>query len=1099
MSKICIYSMFVQVLFGSLAFAIDGHAQSRERLDEIIISLDLQKKQSLKKILSEIERETDFKFSYLDQEISEYTLQLNLNSKEESIKQVLTSIAGQTGLMFKRVNDVIYLKKNNNETELVIDSPAEIIKVNGKVLDETGEGLPGATIVAKGTSEGTITDIEGNFSLTVPEDAVLRISFVGYESQEVILAGQSNIEVTLDLDMQALEEVIVIGYGTAKREDVITAISSVKTEELMRVPSSDIGEMLRGKAPGVFVTVGNAGPGSSSSINIRGTRSLTSAGGNQPIVIADGVTIGSINDINPNDIESMEILKDASAQAIYGSRAANGVILITTKRGTSGKVRVDYNGYYGVQTVNRNFETYSAEEFADLRREAKRTENNGVYQPDSQIFTPVELAALESGEFIDWEKELVQIAPITNHNLSISSGSENTRFYSGVNYINQDGVIPGTDYEKVTIRLNADQKLADWLTLGVNTSWQVAQTNTPGTGGTLLRTVTASPLGKIYNEDGSLTLNPSGIQESFNPLLDIAETTSLKEDRNDIMNIFLDFTPIEGFKYRVNASRRSWNNKTSTYSTSESLAGYQRGGEGFGSLRFQEEVEWQLENILSYDFDINDRHTFNLVAVQSLIGTERRDFANTSSGLPNDLLDIYGLESAEINTPSLGNNFDRSLSSVVGRLQYSFNSKYYVTASVRVDGASVFGANNKWGSFPAFALGWNLHNEGFLSSVGMIDNLKLRAGYGSVGNQGISPYNSQSTAEQANYIIDGTKVTGYVPGDYLPNPDLKWETSTTTNIGLDFGLWTSRLSGTIELYDTRSTDLLVDRALPAGLGYTRTLTNLGEVQNRGVELSLNGVLVDKQDFTIDAGVTFSKNENKILSLYGTDADGDGVEDDDIGNLWFIGQPIDVYYRYQAVGIFQQGEDIVNNSHQPNAQPGDLKIFDADPTDGVLNGNDRIITKKAPDWFGTFNLNVNYKSIDFSASVYVVEGVIKDNTYLYGYTQGGSLRGVFNGVKQNYWTPENPEGNWPRPNAATDPANSFSLGLQDASYVRLQNVTLGFSLPEKVISKLRLSKMRLYVTGQNLFTLTEFQSYSPEKSPDEYPETIMLTGGIQVSF
>jgi len=328
----------------------------------------------------------------------------------------------------------------------------------------------------------------------------------------------------------------------------------------------------------------------------------------------------------------------------------------------------------------------------------------------------------------------------------------------------------------------------------------------------------------------------------------------------------------------------------------------------------------------------------------------------------------------------------------------------------------------------------------------------------------------------------------------------RWRNSNSPlNVGLDFCLWVSKLSGTIEAYDTRTTDLLVEQSLNATLGYSRRLTNLGEVQNKGVELSLTGILVEKKDLLVSLGFTGSKNINKIISLYGKDEDMDGDEDDDIGNRWFIGQPIDVLYRYQAIGVFQEGEDIVNNTHQPSAKPGDVKLYDSDPTDGELNATDRVITPLTPSWYGSFNLNVDYKGFDMAVSFYTVQGIIKDNPYLYDYTKGGSLRAVFSGIKQDYWTPENPTGNWPRPNAGIDPTNIVALGAQDASYVRLQNVTLGYKLPEEVLSKVGLNKLRLYVTGQNLFTWTEYQSYSPEKTPDQYPEAIMVTGGIQLGF
>lgn len=965
--------------------------------------------------------------------------------------------------------------------------------ISGKVTDDYGESIPGVNVVEKGTTNGVITNLDGAYSLNVGSDeSVLVFSFVGMEEQELPVVGRSQINVVMQTSFIGMDEVVVVGYGVQKKSDVISSVVSVNADRANKVPTTDIGEMLRGKATGVYVTLGDAAPGSSSNILIRGSRSLTA--GNAPIVIADGVPVGGINDINPNDIESIEILKDAAAQAIYGARASNGVILITTKRAKEGVTTIDYNGYYGLQTVKRNFDMYSGEEFAQLKREAYRADNNNTYLPDQAIFTNIEQEILANGEFIDWEKEILRVAATQNHNLSISSGNEKTRIYTGFNFSNREGVVPGTDFERGTIRLNADQTVNDWLKVGVNTSWQLSKNNNPGTGETLLRSITTSPLGKIYNDDGTYRIYPTGVQESVNPLLDIAEVSNTRNDRNDIMNVFVDIAPFKGFNYRANASRRSWNRKTSNYATSESLLGYRRGGMGNASIRFEDEVEWQIENIFNYNTIIG-AHSIGATFVQSASEKKYTSFRNEGSNIPNDLLGVYGIPSAERNLPTVGAN-SRALISFVGRIQYDYNGKYYITASARSDGSTVFGDNNKWAYFPAVALGWNMYRESFMESLDFVTNLKLRASYGSVGNEAIAPYQSLSTADQRDMIFDDVKRIGYVPGSFLPNPDLKWETSTTLNTALDFGFFRNRLSGTFEYYNTRTTDLLAQLSLKADIGYSRMLRNIGEVENQGVELGINGVIVDNHDWTVSAGFSFSKNNNKIISLYG-EKDEDGNEIDDKANRWFIGHSKSVFYQYLPDGIWQEGEDIVN-SHMPTAEPGDVKILDANG-DGLLTDEDRQIVDRDPKWFGAFNFEVKYRGLDLSADVVTVQGVTRNNEFLYDYSKGGSLRGVLNGVKVDYWTPENPTGNWPRPKEANDRTYIWTLGLQDASYVRLQTLTLGYTLPKSVLSRLRIENLRVYCTGHNLLTLTDFQSYSPEKNPNDYPEAISVIGGIQLSF
>jgi len=1076
--RITVFLLLVSIL---QTYATDAYSQKTK------ISLEFSGTK-LVEVLDEIEERSEFFFLY-NEKLVDTDREVSVSFEHKRIDEILDKLFQDT--------DVVYTISDRK----IILAPEYLSKdlqqktISGKVSDEDGQPLPGVTVLIKGTSQGTVTKVDGSYDISnVPDGATLQFSFVGMLTKEIEVGTQTEINVILVMDAIGIEEVVAIGYGIKKKSDVISSVVSVSAEALNDVPTIDIGEMLKGKAAGVFVTLGDAGPGGSSNILIRGKNSIN--GGNNPIVIADGVPVGSINDINPNDIESMEILKDAAAQAIYGARASNGVILITTKRGKTGKAVVNYQGYYGAQTISRNFDVYDGDEFAQYKREAYRNSNGGEYMPDEQIFSELELASIQNGEYINWEDEILRVAPIQNHNISVATGSENSKLYSSFNYANQQGVVPGTDFEKLTIRINYDQKVNDWFSIGANTSWIISKNNDPGTGGTLQRMITTPPLGKIYDDQGELLLNPSGFQESFNPLLDLETTSNLKKNQSGIMNVFIDIKPFKNFKYRLNASRRSWNSRTQSYSTAESYAGVKNGGYGEGNTTFPETIEWQLENIVNYDIE-KSLNKINLTFVQSLSERKYDNFRNEASFFPNDILGIYGLEAAEINMPFISAN-NRSLTSFVGRIQYDYDSRYYLTASARADGSSVFGANNKWGYFPAVAVGWNVYREEFLSSVDLVSNLKLRASYGSVGNEAIAPYQSQSTAVQRDYIFDGSKRSGYIPGAFLPNPNLKWETSTTLNTAIDFGLWKNRLSGTFEFYNTRTTDLLVNQALSAGLGYSMMKSNLGEIENQGIEFTLNGVIIDKKDFSFNAGVSFSKNKNEIISLYGLDEDGDGIEDDDVGNKWFIGQPIDVYYQYQYVGIFQEGEDIAS-THQPDAEPGMIKLYDRYPDDGELNSDDRVITKADPDWYGSFNIDLTYKNFDFSAYAMTVQGVMKYNPYYSSYNYGGSMRGLLNGIKQHYWTPEDPTGNWPRPLEATDTPNISVMGLADASYFRLSNITLGYTLPGSVLSKMKLSKLRIYCTAHNPLTLTDYKSYSPEKNPGSYPEAVSVVGGLQVTF
>jgi TonB-dependent starch-binding outer membrane protein SusC len=998
---------------------------------------------------------------------------------------------------------------------------AQTKTITGKISSQLEGPLSGATIQLKNSTITSKTGVDGTYSINVPTNAgTLVITYVGYESKQVNIGNSTVVDVVLAEDSKGnMDEVVVVGYGIQKKSDVISSVASVKPEKATRNVTLDVGEMLRGKVAGLQVTTSDAGPAGSSNIEIRGRASIS--GGNAPIVIADGVRIGSINDLNPNDIAGIEVLKDAAAQAIYGARASNGVILITTKRGKAGKLTINYSGYYGKQSAKRNFDVYSGPEFAQLKREADRAVNNNIMRSDALIFSADELAAIAEGRSIDWSGQVMKPAQIQNHDLSFSAGNDKTKLYVGTNYQYMTGIVPTTNIKKGTIRINLDQELKKWLKIGLNTSYQSSIASDPGVAGIVRQVVTASPLGNIYNADGSYNVRPGGNQESFNPLLNLQETKNDTRNRNDLFNIFIDISPIKGFNNRINLSRRSWNYKASNYNTKLSESGV-ASGYANGSLNFQDNVEWQIENITSYQTKIKN-HTLNFTTVASVTQQDYTNFTNSSSQIPNDILGIYGLESAGINTPDIGGN-RRRLVSGVGRIQYDYLSKYYVTLSARADGSSVFGADNKWGYFPAIAVGWNLHRENFLTNFKQLSNLKLRASYGSVGNEGIPPYGSLSLANQRDYLFGTLRVSGFTPGGALANPKLKWETSTTLNVALDFGFFKNRITGTVEYYKTNTTDLLVNRQLNASIGYTTQPFNIGEILNTGIELQLEAVPVQTKDLRVVTGVIFSANKNKILRLYG-DLNNDGVQDDDVANNWFIGKPIEIFRQPKYLGVWQGTEVYPGSTFNPatgrweiggvqapvaldknglpikdpftnlTPKPGTVKLEDKNG-DGRITTDDSYITSRYAKWNGSFNLSVTYKAFDLSMDIYTVQGITRDNQFLYDYTAGGDLRGNRNGIKVDYWTPENPSNTFPQPNAGTTPPGMNNLGLTDASYWRLQNLQIGYNFSSKIISKLKLNNLRVYATAQNLLTITDYKAYSPEQDLYAYPMTRNFIFGLK---
>lgn len=1054
------------------------------------LSISLQNA-SVKEVLKQIEDQSEFFFLYKNENIDVNRI-VNVDIKEKSIEYLLDQVFKGTTVSYEVVNrQIVLVDKQKGSFSLPNQQQKS---VTGKVTDSGGGVLPGVSVVIKGTTNGTITDGNGKFSISnVPEKATLIFSFVGMKTQEVSVGSKTTLNVLLEEETIGIEEVVAVGYGVQKKSDVISSVASVKAEKLAKVVTLDVGEMLRGKAAGVQVTTTDAGPGSSSNIQIRGKGSL--AAGTSPIVIADGVEIGAINDINPSDISSVEILKDAAAQAIYGARASNGVILITTKRGKAGETKVTYNGFYGIQNVHKNFDVYTPDEFANLKREAYRANNKEVFGNDNVVFSAIELASLQNKSYIDWEKIVIGSGSIQNHDLSIIGGTEKTKFFFSANYQNQKGVVPNTDFNKGMVRFNLDQTISSWLKFGLNSSLSITKSNDPGVGGVLIETVRSSPLGLVYNDDGSLRVHPTGFQENWNPLNDLQEVSLVKNSRNDLVNIFLEATPFAGLTYKLNVSRRSWNYRQDNYSTVHSNAGYSN-GMGSGSLTYQDNNSWTVDNILSYAKDINNHH-LSTTWIQSVNEVNSHYFQLGFPKVPNDLLGVYGLESALSWNPSISGS-QRRLLSFAGRMQYDYASKYYVTLSGRRDGSSVFGKESKWGFFPAVAIGWNIYKESFLANFRPLTNLKLKASYGSVGNEAIQPYGSLASADQWDYIQAGNKLSGYAPGSLLPNPNLKWETSTTLNTAVDFGFFDNRITGTVEYYNTSTTDLLVNRNVNAATGYTTIRDNIGEIRNTGVELQLDGQIIRKKDFTLGAGILFSTNKNQIVKLFG-DLNGDGAEDDYPANNWFIGQPIDVFYDFIYDGIWQVSDaDAIKTSAQPTAKAGEVRVKDVNG-DKLLNNSDRQIISKMPKWLGSFNLNAKYKGFDFSADITTVQGITRYNKYLAEYQYGGDLRGLFNGIKVDYWTPENPGGYFPRPTNASSPSYMNLCAKQDASFVKLSNISFGYTLPAKLISNLKLNSLRIYCTGQNLLTLTDYYSFNPEQDSDAYPESQTISIGVQVGF
>ena len=983
--------------------------------------------------------------------------------------------------------------------------------IKGSVLDESGSPLPGVSIVIQGTTKGTQTDFDGNFAIDAAIGDELAFSYIGMKPKVVTISSTAAVNITMQEDTSALDEVVVIGYGSKKIDDVIGSVAIIDPEEMTKVATADVGEMLRGQATGVRVSVNGDNVGGSSNIVVRGQASLSN---NSPLIIVDGVPAGALNDINPNDIASLNVLKDAASLAIYGARAANGVILITTKKGKTGKATVTYTGSSGIQTFNQLFDTYSPAEWADMVREGDRAANFGLINSDEVIFASLN-DNIQNNVTTDFQDLILRSGTIQNHNVSMSAGTETTSVYASVNYLDQQGIVVGSDNDRITTRINATQKITDWLDMGANIMFQYSNSlASRGVNNAISLATAANPYGTPFDQDGNLQLFYLSTYNSdiTNPLVDLFETTSETESKNDMLNLYFNFGLFKGFNYKLNLSRRTWNDKNRQYSGLNSNVG-QRQGVGQGFIRYRDVAEWQMENIFTFSTDFNSGglHKLDLTGVQSVFKSEYSDFQANGQGFVTDALGAYDLGLASLITVNSGGN-ERTLVSGVTRAEYNYDSRYYLSASVRADASSVFSQNEKWGYFPAVGVSWNAHNESFLRNVDAVNNLKFTVSYGQIGNQEVvNPYGTTILASigrtDTNAGIFTENTSRFI------SPDLTWETTTNLNAKVDFGFF-NRISGTVEYYNNETNDLLQEIRLPSDSGFDGQILNVGSVRNSGIEIGLNADLVKTDNLNVNLGITYTRNRNEILDL-GGDQNGDGVIDigdayQTINGNWLIpGQPINVSYRNIDGGIWQEGEDIQgsallagdNNASLRNTSlPGSYKPFDGNG-DGVYDAvSDRVVIPQVEDWYGSALLNITYKGMDLGANFLTVQGLFRQNNFLSGYAEGGDHRGIFNTVKQNYWTPENPTGDFARPiTSGSGIANAFWGNMQDASYFRLQNVTLGYSLPFDAVSNIGLSKLRVYATGSNLWTQTDFQSFSPEASLDRNPEPVTIVVGLQIGI
>ncbi|HEU4642214.1 MAG TPA: TonB-dependent receptor [Gemmatimonadaceae bacterium] len=956
---------------------------------------------------------------------------------------------------------------------------AQQTTVHGKVVSDAGAPVASALVSVRGGKGGLPTDSAGDFTITVPDaNATLVVSRIGFEQREVPLNGQTSIVVRLKPTAVTLDATVVVGYGTQKRSDVTGSVASVNPEQLRDKPNSNFAQSLEGAVPGVNVTTSSSSAeGNDLNIVIRGKNSIKAS--NKPLIVVDGIPYdGSISEINQSDIESIQVLKDASAAAIYGSRGSNGVILITTKMGASGKPRISYDAYAGVQKISHMPHLMTGPEFAQFKCDRL---NGGV--DCASALTQSELDVLNAGTWTDWVGLATRTGNQQQHNLSISGGTDGTKYYIAGSLLDVNGIAKGDEFKRYSMRVNLRQKYKEWLELGTNT--QLSQADRGGMPASFSDAFYMNPLTNPYNPDGTLAVRPWPEDPVWaNPLEGLVVTDADKSRRVFTSNYIQAKLPyIDGLSYRLNAGIDYSNRDQGRYFGRNTDEGLTANGSAYTDNTNR--LAWTLENILRYTHNFG-KHGIDITTLYSAQRDHEEAVALHGEGFPNDVLTYHQMRVANLLEPA-DSVTETSMISMMGRLNYNYDDRYLLTLTARRDGSSVFGADHKYGTFPSVAVAWNASNESFWPGGKKFNTLKLRASYGRNGNQAIRPYQTLSQLDEESYINSLGTLPGYIPAT-LGTPGLKWETTTQLNVGADFGLLNNRLQGSADFYLANTKDLLLDRAISPVQGIPSITQNIGKTRNKGFELQLTSLNIDHQDFSWSTTLNFALNRNKIVDLYGNGQN-------DIINQWFIGHPIDVGYGYKFDGIWQEGDDIANSA-QPTAKPGDVRIVDVNK-DGKIDEQDRtFLGDLEPDYTAGLQNTLRYKRFTLSAFLNTVQGITRANELL-------STNQVFTEVRRNtilatYWTPDNPINTYPRND---EDANTLSVPFyQDASYIRLQDVTLSYQVPESFAARMGMQSLRVYFSGRNLWTHTKWTGLDPElDSQRARPLAKIFTGGINVEF
>ena len=949
---------------------------------------------------------------------------------------------------------------------------AQNIKVSGTVKDQSGEPVIGAGIMVQNTQNGAVSGADGSYSITVPSGAILEISSIGYKTQLVPVSGRSQIDIVLEEDAESLEATVVIGYGTARKSDVTGSIVSMGGNELREIPAADVTYALMGRVAGVDMQSTSSKPGASATIRIRGERSLSAS--NDPLIVLDGIPfMGSLSEISTNDIKSIDILKDAASTAIYGSRGANGVILISTYKGTVGQApKVSFNAYASIKTPIK-YPMMTGAKYVRLRQMAGKYANS-IDESDNTN--------------TDWQDMILQNGYTQNYEVSVTGGTQGGSYRFGTSYYNDHAPLPTQEYRRISLNGSIDQKIGKYFQVGFSTTTQYGV----NTGNQVGLNLQLSPLVNPYDAEGNLRYRISMPIDADWYIMDRARVEQLtaagvyNNESNTVStynNGFLkfNFPWIEGLSFKVSVGLNYRRNRGGSF-TGQGVGATTEATPNSASWSFSENFNWTVENLLSYDRTFAGKHRVNFVALYSAEQTTSNGQSLSGTNIPNELFQWYNIGSALSSdiTVNTGSYTQYGLMSYMARLMYTYDDRYMISAAVRSDASSRLAPGHQWHTYPAVSVGWNIHKEPFMQGAAhWLDELKLRAGYGVTSNQAVSPYSTLGALSTKVYNFNEEKyATGYYVSS-LPNTELGWEYSNTWNFGLDYSFFKGRLRGTIEYYRVDTKDILLSLSLPASAGVSRTTANIGATRNRGIEFTVNGTILEKGDWKWDAGLNIYANRNKLVAL------ADGTLEDK-GNRWFVGYPLQCIYDYEYDGLWQEGDpymDILEPSKVDavtgyKGSLGMIKVkyhgdynADGSPT-RAINSNDQVPYSAEATFMGGFNTRVSWKDLDLTIiGDFQVGGIFMSSLHT-GYDN--LMSGRRGQIDLDYWTPENPNVKYPRPGSTivTDsPKYASLMGQFDGTYAKIQTITLGYTMHRlPFIQKLGISNLRVYFTAQNPFVI-----------------------------